>query len=120
MRIVVCDDDWNVVRALQIILEHAGHEVIMCGDPLDAIDKVEAEQTGSNRVTAIISDWQMPTFDGLEVLEVIQQKCPNVRRILLTAAPNEPEVQAGVKSGLVQFLVEKPWTRGELKRALTP
>lgn len=112
-QILVVDDDWWVLRLLEDTLTKAGYSVLTCLDPLDALNACEVHGVG-----LVIADWHMPGFTGLEVLEVLQQKYPRIRRALVTAAPNEPEVREAVASGLVQFLVEKPWGRRDLLEAV--
>ena len=108
-RVVVVDDDYVIVQLLASQLAPAGYYVVTCLDPLDALTRCETDH-----IAALVADWHMPGFSGLELLEVLQQKHPQVRRVLLTAAPSEPEVREAVSSGLVQLLIEKPWGRGEL------
>lgn len=115
-RIVLVDDDWDVVSALRAIIERLGpYEVVACMHPLDALAQLENDL----HIKAIISDFMMPGLDGVELLTVVAQKFPDVRRILITAAPTEPEVRGAVSLGIVQHLVSKPWSRGDLKFALS-
>ena len=112
-RVLVLDDDWSVVRILQHQLERDGHETSCCIDALDALAKLERVE-----FRIIFTDWHMPGFSGLDVLTVVQQKFPRVRRVLVTAAPNEPEVREALRDGLVDALLEKPWGRMDLWRVM--
>lgn len=112
-KVVVVDDDYGVVLLVETQLEHAGFDVITCLDPLDALARCEAGD-----IDVMVSDWMMPGFTGLELLEVLQQKQPQVARVLLTAAPQEPEVRQALASGLVEYLIAKPWGRSELVSAV--
>lgn len=112
-RVLVVDDDLSVVQLLANQLEEAGYDVVWCLDPLDALAQCE-----QSRIDLFMTDWHMPGFSGLELLEVLQQKYPRVRRALVTAAPDEPEVREGLASGLVHCLLEKPWGRSELLGAV--
>lgn len=112
-RILVVDDDLVITQMCALQLGAHGHYVITCMDPLDALSRCETDD-----VAVFITDWHMPGFSGLELLEVLQQRHPTVRRILLTAAPGEPDVREALASGLAQALVEKPWTRAELLRVV--
>jgi two-component system chemotaxis response regulator CheY len=112
--VLIVDDDLSITTLVEAHLSGAGYDVITCLDPLDALARCEG---GS--VAVFISDYMMPGFSGLELLEVLQQKHPLVRRILLTAAPSEPEVREALASGLVERLIEKPWSRAELLAAVS-
>lgn len=104
----------HVVEFVRKLLEREGHECVMCLDPLDALAKLKADRS----IVVVITDWHMPGFSGLEVLEVVRQERPDVRRVLLTAAPQEPEVREAVREGLVQALVAKPFGRVDVRHAL--
>lgn len=113
-KVLIVDDDMSIVTLVALHLNGAGYEVITCLDPLDALARCETD-----KIEVFVTDWHMPGFSGLELLEVLQQKHPQVRRMLLTAAPSEPEVREAVRSGLVERLVEKPWGRAELLSAVS-
>lgn len=115
-KVLVCDDDWDVTSALKAIIERMGpHEVVTCLHPLDALAQLENDL----HYKCIISDYMMPGLDGIELLSVCAQKFPDIRRILITAAPTEPEVRGAMKQNIVQHLVSKPWSRTDLKLALS-
>lgn len=113
-RILVIDDDWSIVNALRIVFEKLGHEVQSCVDSLDAIALLDAQQFG-----AVCSDWQMGGgLDGIDVLDVARHRCPNARRILITASPTEPEVREAIRNGVIEILLTKPWSLPEIRGAV--
>lgn len=112
-RVLVCDDDLDIVRALEAVLVKLGHEVTVCIDGLDAIALLDAQQ-----FEAVITDWQLGAVDGLNVLSVARARCPLARRVMVTASPTEPEVREAVREGLAQVLLEKPWSLAEVRAAV--
>ena len=112
--VLALDDDAIITQMLRRQLEADHHDVVTCLDALDALARMERRPL----VEVIITDWHMPGFSGIDVLTVVEQKFPDVRRILVTAAPGEPEVEEAVRSGLVQYLLVKPWSRLELWRVM--
>lgn len=112
-RVCVVDDDYGVVQLVELQLERAGFVVTPCLDPMDALARVELGD-----IDVLVTDWMMPGFSGLELLEVLRQKHPHAGRVLLTAAPQESEVRQAQADGLVQQLVPKPWSRVELISAV--
>lgn len=112
-RILVADDDWSIVHALRAVFEKLGHEVISCVDGLDAIALLD-----SQKFDGIVIDWQLGSIDGIDVLGVARQRCPKARRILVTASPNEADVRDAVREGLVEILIEKPWSISEIRAAV--
>ncbi len=114
-RVLVLDDDVEIARMVGRVVELHGHEALIETSSMDALMK---HGRGATRLSAAIVDLLMPRLTGIEVLAVLQESVPNVRRVLLTAAPSEPEVRDAVASGIVQMLIPKPPTLSDLERAL--
>jgi CheY-like chemotaxis protein len=57
--VLLVDDDADNLRALQEVIESAGHRVMPVMDGVDALEKLAALNP-----QIIISDWQMPGMDG--------------------------------------------------------
>ncbi len=112
-RVLVVDDDLEIVRALETVLTKLGHEVTVLIDGLDAIALLDAQQ-----FAAVITDWQLGAVDGLDVLNVAKKRCPLARRIMVTASPTEPEVRDAMRDGLAEVLLEKPWSLAEVRAAV--
>ncbi|MCA9714769.1 MAG: EAL domain-containing response regulator [Myxococcales bacterium] len=64
LRIAVLDDDENVRVALDSMLRHLGHDVLLC-------DAFEPLERALGRVDVIVLDLRMPRVDGLEVIRRI-------------------------------------------------
>lgn len=87
--------------------------------PVTCFDSTEAIIQFSRADFAVaIVDLMMPRLSGIDVLAAFQEGSPKCRRILLTAAPNEPEVLRGVKDGIVQLVIAKPPGINDFKTAL--
>jgi CheY-like chemotaxis protein len=113
-RVVGVDDDWTIVLMMRDQIESIGYEFIGCIDPLDAL-----AQCAIGDKFAILSDWMMPGgITGLDLLEGVSNKAPSVFRVLVTAAPNDPEVAEAMGLGIVQALLDKPYGLGDLKRVM--
>lgn len=57
----------------------------------------------------IISDLNMPSISGMEVIKTIKEVNPNVRTILMTAfATNDDLIQEYTKKGLINAFLQKP------------
>ncbi len=59
-RILVVDDDREIVKAIAINLQNEGYEVLQAYDGLQALDMIQ-----SQRIHLIILDVMMPKLDGL-------------------------------------------------------
>jgi putative two-component system response regulator len=111
MRILIVDDNEIALDVLTHALTQFGHEVEAAREGAEAL---EALSEDSCRL--VISDWEMPGMDGLEL-------CRRVRReefsgyiyfILLTARSGTDNIVEGLSAGADDFLT-KPFDPGELR-----
>ncbi|GAA4155123.1 response regulator [Gryllotalpicola daejeonensis] len=67
MRIVVADDDRQILGALRIILSARGYDVVLAKDGREALDKVV-----NDHPDVVVLDLGMPGLDGLAVIQAIR------------------------------------------------
>jgi DNA-binding NtrC family response regulator len=79
-RVLVVDDEPNAVKVLSAILTEEGYTVHESKDVEDAIRII-----GSKEIDAVITDLKMPGKDGMHFFEYIQENCPDIPVIFLTA-----------------------------------
>ena len=107
-RILVVDDDPNVLEVLNARLLSVGYDVHLASDAAEAINMME-----ENKPQLVISDVKMPGMDGMALLNKIQDLHPGLPVIFLTAYANVSEAVHAVKAGAVDYL-EKPFDGHEL------
>lgn len=112
--VLVIEDDERIARMLGRVAEMYGHEVIVETHALEAL----AKHLSNTEVRAVMSDFMMPHMSGVEVLTVFQDSRPDVRRILVTAAPRDWEVMEAQLSGLAQVVISKPPMLADFELAL--
>lgn len=95
-------------------VEFCGHTVAVETDSIEAVAKWGADM----KVAAVLADLMMPRLDGIEILAVWQERRPEVRRVLITAAPTEQMVRDAQRDGIVQKLIAKPWGLSDIESAL--
>jgi len=68
-----------------------------------------------NKIDLIISDWNMPVMDGLELLKHIRssERYPNVPLLMVTAETKKENISRAITAGINDFMV-KPFTSGLL------
>ncbi|MDX1961669.1 MAG: diguanylate cyclase [Pirellulales bacterium] len=112
--ILLVDDDPTVLRILQMYLNADEYEVNSAEDGLAAW-----EQINQRCPDILITDWNMPRMDGLELLRRVQQaKLPHfVYSILLTARNSSEDIATGLEAGSNDY-VSKPVSPVELKARL--
>ena len=72
------------------------------------------------RVDAIVTEHVLQTSHGVALLESARTMRPEARRVLLTTYHDLPSIVAGLHSGAIQHLVQKPFTPTELLSAVLP
>ena len=115
-RVLVVDDEPDIVLFTQVNLELNGHEVITAADGEQAMAAVEAE-----RPDAMILDVMMPHLDGWGVLERLKAHDDAAIRtipvVMLTALGTDHDQARGGIEGAVRYLT-KPLTPDDLVAAL--
>ncbi len=82
---------------------------------LRTIEDLEAEGV---RVILIISDWLMPGIKGDEFLEIVHERYPGIRAIMITGnASADDRAGFGRLESLVAVFT-KPWDRAKLAEAI--
>jgi len=106
-RILVCDDDPQILRALRLVLRGAGYEVLTSATGEDALDR--AALAGPH---AAIIDLMLPDRPGIEVCRELRSW--SEMPIIVLSAVNEEETKvAALQSGADDY-VTKPFGPGEL------
>jgi two-component system chemotaxis response regulator CheY len=111
----VVDDQLTMRSLVQAALNTLGiRDVRLFSDATEALEKLRA-----NPVHILISDFNMPGMDGLELLRVLRTdpQCAKVAFILLTGRADKELVQRAVQLGANNYLV-KPFTGAQLKQKI--
>lgn len=111
-RLLVVDDDIQMLSALEAALRRKGHTVETASNGIDAASKLE-----SVAVQAVITDLRMPGMDGLELLHHVRRTKPALPVIVLSAYGTVPMAVEAIKGGASDFLL-KPFSHEELEQVL--
>ncbi|CUI05138.1 ATPase, T2SS/T4P/T4SS family [Massilia antarctica] len=109
-RILLVDDEPNVLSALRRVFRQENYEIVTSGNPRDALALLKAET-----FHLIISDFMMPGMDGGELLRQARQIEPDMIRIMLTGHADVNAVVGAVKTGAVYKFILKPWNDDDLR-----
>lgn len=108
MRLLVAEDDRDIVKALTALFEHNNYSVDSVFNGNDAYDyAVEGSYDG------IILDIMMPGMDGLEVLKALRSTGLKTPVLLLTAKGEVEDRVSGLDAGADDYL-PKPFAASEL------
>jgi len=106
-RILVCDDDPQILRALRLVLRGAGYEVLTSATAEEALDR--AALGGPH---AAIVDLMLPDRPGLEVCHELRS-WSELPIIVLSAVTDEESKIEALRDGADDY-VTKPFAPGEL------
>jgi DNA-binding response OmpR family regulator len=106
-RILVVDDDLNILRGFKSILEKEGYEVETAETGKVALDKIKRK-----KFSVCLVDFKLPDMDGTEILLKMENK-PEVIKIIVTGFSSEEVGKKAAEFGADDFLV-KPVRAEEL------
>ncbi len=84
--IMLVDDQPETLQFMQRILDRQGWPHAALDGPLKALDMLQDENA---RPSLLITDYQMPALDGVELVERARQQHPNLPAIIASAMPEE-------------------------------
>jgi CheY-like chemotaxis protein len=114
-RILVMDDDEFFRRALRVILESAGYEVVEAADGAAGV-RLYRERGAK----VVLVDIYMPEMDGLEVVEALRADVPRPRLVAMSGggAAGRADILAMATALGADRVLRKPFTPHELFEAV--
>jgi len=112
MKILLIDDQINVVQSLKEAIEPAGHDCSTFQDPVQALDAFKQDE-----YDLVLTDYKMPGMNGLELLTAIQQVKPGTPVIMFTGYAAIENVIEATNVGVFAFY-RKPINIRELLKTL--
>ncbi len=107
-RILVCDDEKDIVSALKIYLVSEGYEVVEAYNGKEALSRIREKE-----IHLVLMDIMMPEMDGITAMVKIRE-ISNVPVILLTAKSEDTDKVLGLTVGADDY-VTKPFNPVELQ-----
>jgi DNA-binding response OmpR family regulator len=109
-KILLADDEPNIVISLEFLLRREGYEVVVAHDGAEALAQVRAE-----RPDMAILDVMMPRRNGFEVCQDLRQdpEFKDLRIMMLTAKGRDTEVSKGLALG-ADIYMTKPFSTKDL------
>lgn len=108
MKVLVAEDEPQLLRVLTVAMEHAGYDV----DPVDNGLKA-VEHAKENSYDVIMLDIMMPVMDGITALKKIRESGDKTYILMLTAKAEVDDRVTGLDSGADDYLT-KPFSLKEL------
>ena len=116
--ILVVDDSAAIRKILQRVLRQTGmaiKDIHEAGDGQQALELLKAQ-----KISLVLSDINMPTMDGLQLLAAIKASTEwaPIPVVMITTEGGEARVAEAVKLGAIGY-VRKPFTADQIKEKLT-
>ena len=107
-KILIVEDEPNMVSGLRDNFEFEGYEVITAGDGVAGLQRALSDSPD-----LVLLDVMMPRMSGLDVCKQLKAKRPSVPIIMLTARGQELDKVVGLELGADDY-VTKPFSIREL------
>ena len=115
IKILVVDDFSTMRKIIKNILNQLGFKnIIEADDGTTALEILKKEKVG-----LIISDWNMPKMNGLELLKAVRsnEETKDIPFIMVTAEAQKENILEAIKYKVNQYII-KPFTPETLKEKL--
>jgi len=109
-KILIVDDEQNIVTALEFLLQRSGYEVLLAQDGVEALKQVEQHVPD-----LVLLDVMMSLKSGYEVCQRMRERADwrHIKIIMLSAKGREAEVNKGLSLG-ADYYVTKPFSNKDL------
>ena len=109
-KILIADDEQNIVISLEFLMKREGFEVVVANDGEEAIRRIRADQPD-----LVLLDVMMPKKNGFEVCQEVKSDpaLGAVRILMLTAKGRDTELAKGLALGADAYMT-KPFSTREL------
>lgn len=106
MKVLIIDDEPNIVMALEYALRKKGYEVYIGRDGFEALSLSE-----THTPDVILLDIMMPHLDGYETIEILKKNedLNNTQIIFMSAKTAQEDIDKGLALGAADYIT-KPFT----------
>ncbi|MBI4642063.1 MAG: response regulator [Candidatus Tectomicrobia bacterium] len=112
-RILVVDDEKTIRLVFQSTLYRAGYEVVVAEDAREGLEALDRES-----FDVVVADIILPRMTGIDLLEQIRRKDPDLPVILITGEPNLETATEALRLGAYDY-ISKPINRQSLIHLVT-
>lgn len=108
-KILIIDDSATMRQMINIILKGAGHEIVQAVEGSEGLSKLDQS------FDLVITDYNMPNMNGVEVIKRIRSgdANPSVPVLMVTTESEDAKKQAGKDAGATGW-VTKPFQKEQL------
>jgi DNA-binding NtrC family response regulator len=111
--VLFVDDEPMMLRTL----ERASKQAPFCAHTAASVDEAVALMR-TQAFDCVVTDFRMPRSNGIDVLEAARTLRPRAARVIMTGQADPQALEHARKAGVVQYVVEKPFTLAQLKNTI--
>ena len=114
-KILIVDDEPNILLSLEFIIKNAGFSVKTASDGEEALDQIREWSPD-----LVLLDVNMPKLDGFEVCQIVRDNSAydSLKIIMLTAKGRQVEREKGLALGADDY-ISKPFSNQEIVEKVT-
>lgn len=112
-RLLLVDDERNILSALNRLLRRDGYQIFCCESAAEGLH-ILAQQP----VDVIISDQRMPVMTGVEFLREARLHYPETVRIILSGYADFQYIADAINEGAIYKFLSKPWDDEQLRQSI--
>ena len=108
--ILFVDDEVNILKALKRLTRHEPWTVLCASRGAEALETLERSPA-----QVVVSDQRMPEMSGVDMLQAVRDRYPDVVRMMLTGYTEMNVAVDAINRGEIYRLITKPWNDEELR-----
>ena len=113
-RILLVDDETEIVKMVQEVLDHLGYRITGYTNSIDALEQF---QSHPDQFDLIITDMTMPNMTGAELSSRILELRPDMPIIICTGFSDMIDEKKAKTLGIKEYMI-KPIKKGDLDRVI--
>ncbi|MBA7533954.1 Protein-glutamate methylesterase/protein-glutamine glutaminase [subsurface metagenome] len=107
-RMLVIDDERVVLMSCKRVFSDENYEVVSTDSAKQGLELVS-----QNKFDVILCDWKMPEFDGMDVVEELNNRTPDSTVVMISGFPSIGRATEAMKRGAMEYIA-KPFTPEEI------
>ncbi|MGB3368357.1 MAG: response regulator [Acidaminobacteraceae bacterium] len=102
--VMFVDDEVNILSSLKRGLHKEEYNKIFVSSAKDALEELK-----KNEVEVLVTDMRMPQMNGLELMKIVEEKYPDIIKIVLSGYTQLPQILATINQVNIFKFITKPW-----------
>lgn len=115
MKILCVDDEKNVLKAIERLFLDSDYEILTAESGEEGLEIL----SDNSIIPLVVSDYRMPSMNGVDFLREVYKKWPETIRIVLSGYADTASIVEAINDGHIYKFIPKPWNDDELKITIT-